>query len=1308
MHEPRVIGRFQIGDRIASGSSGTVYQARDGDTGERVAVKVIRGLSELDAARFAREARVLGALSHPGVVRYIDHGHTEGGGAYIVMEWLEGEDLRERLARGGISMNESVALGRRVAESLAVVHAAGLVHRDIKPGNIFLPGRRAAEATVIDFGLVRGDASGTTVTGTGLVVGTPAYMAPEQARGQRAIDGRADVFSLGAVLFKCLAGRAPFVGTSVMAVLTKVVIEEPPRLRELRPDVPAALEELVARMLHKDPALRVQSAARVAEALEALGSLGAVGNRYEPPPSSRVVFGLTSGEQRVMAMVFIGAAGGDTLPESGTRITPGARSEEAIGALAQAHGGRLDRLADGTRVVTVTGAGVATDHAARAASFALALRAALPEVPMALATGRGEVARGMPVGEAIERAALLLGRRADVATEAARAGRRLPPVIALDDVTAELLGPRFDVIDDEDGRTLSGVRERSLGARTLLGLSTPMLGRAWELSSIETLFLECAEEPLARALLVTAPAGMGKSRLGHEVVRALRSRLPELQVWTGRGDPRRSGSALGLLADVIRSACSVQEGEPLEARRRRLVERLGGHAGGDPRTPGRAPLQVAQFLGELVDAPFGDDATVGLLAARQDPHLMSAQLGAAWEALLGAASAAGPVLVVLEDVHWADAATLRFFDSALVNLERSPWMVLALARPEVHQLFPRLWAAHGAQEIRLKPLPRRAGEELVRHALGFAVSADTVARLVAKAEGNAFYLEELIRAVAEDGRTNPRPETVLGMVQARLESLDAESRRTLRAASVFGEVFWPGGVELLLGSSPPAGWEEALVGRELVAWRPSSRFAGERELAFRHALVREGVYATLTDGDRTLGHRLAGEWLEANGESDAVVLAGHFDLAGDAPRAAAFHLAAAWQALRGAEPDAAIARAESALAHEPGQALRVEWLSLLCEAHAWRNDWSRSAELALELARLSPPGSAPWVQAQAVRETSDFILGRPHEALAALSALAQAEHPPEAAGAVAASLAVGVLTLCLGGQFSLARVVLDRLDAVGTRAPAPVVRGWVTLAHCYWMAWYAGDSGAALALARAALRSFAAADDQRHARFAQLFVAMCLWSLGLLAEAEAELRALPGTGTDDVVATIRELYLALVLIERGSFAEARRLASRRLAQARAQGRTDDPRRGAEARWLLGTLAAREGSLEAAERELTACLPVLATVPLEWQIAAPRLALVLLAQDRVQEALTLARAAREAQLFQGGFGQRGTLVQLAFAEALAAAGEREAAEAEIGAARRELRGRAARLDDPATRRAFLEDVPENARVLVLAASWLGSE
>jgi predicted ATPase len=202
--------------------------------------------------------------------------------------------------------------------------------------------------------------------------------------------------------------------------------------------------------------------------------------------------------------------------------------------------------------------------------------------------------------------------------------------------------------------------------------------------------------------------------------------------------------------------------------------------------------------------------------------------------------------------------TVRFVDIALQKLDGLPLMVLALARPEVHDLFPKLWADRRMQELRLRELTRKASEGLVRQVLGDAVSPDTVERLVSQADGHAFYLEELIRAVA-DGHGDALPETVLAMVQARLTALDAQQRQLLRAASVFGEVCWQGAVETLLGTRvSPTQLEydlNRLRERELLVERSDSRFAGEREYAFRHALLREGAYAMLTAADQMLGHR---------------------------------------------------------------------------------------------------------------------------------------------------------------------------------------------------------------------------------------------------------------------------------------------------------------------------------------------------------------------------------------------------------------------------------------------------------------------
>src|SRR5882724_7195974 len=207
-------GRFEL-ERIAGiGGMGTVFRARDRTSGEPVAVKMLRSGPGDGSARFLREIRVLQTLRHPGIVRYVADGATPARELWLAMEWLEGESLQQRLSRGGLTAAESVVLVRRLAEALGAAHAQGILHRDIKPSNIMLPGGELERAKMLDFGVAR--VSDARATRTGIMIGTPGYMAPEQARGSKEVGPRADVFALGCVLFECLTGRLAFTGDNVM------------------------------------------------------------------------------------------------------------------------------------------------------------------------------------------------------------------------------------------------------------------------------------------------------------------------------------------------------------------------------------------------------------------------------------------------------------------------------------------------------------------------------------------------------------------------------------------------------------------------------------------------------------------------------------------------------------------------------------------------------------------------------------------------------------------------------------------------------------------------------------------------------------------------------------------------------------------------------------------------------------------------------------------------------------------------------------------------------------------------------------
>jgi len=177
-----VAGRFEV-ERIAGqGGMGDVFRAFDRHARAFVALKVLRAQAASEAERFLREGAVLAEISHPGIVRYVAHGRTAAGHPYLAMEWLEGHDLDAHLRGGKLSAAESVALAVRVAQALGAAHARGVIHRDVKPSNIFLVDGRADRVRVLDFGIAQRGQAAQRVTRTGMILGTPAYMAPEQAR----------------------------------------------------------------------------------------------------------------------------------------------------------------------------------------------------------------------------------------------------------------------------------------------------------------------------------------------------------------------------------------------------------------------------------------------------------------------------------------------------------------------------------------------------------------------------------------------------------------------------------------------------------------------------------------------------------------------------------------------------------------------------------------------------------------------------------------------------------------------------------------------------------------------------------------------------------------------------------------------------------------------------------------------------------------------------------------------------------------------------------------------------------------------
>ena len=267
MRQPLIDGRYALGELLGGGGMANVYLARDDVLGRDVALKVLRGHYANDESfveRFRREAKNAAALNHPDIVQVYDQGHTEDGTYYIAMEYVPGGTLAQRIKREGpLDPGEAAGVASRVADALAVAHARGIVHRDIKPQNVLLS--TSGEAKVADFGIARA-ASASTVTETSLILGTAAYMSPEQVRGER-VGPASDLYSLGVVLYQMLTGELPYDADTPLGIAMKHLDEPLRRPREVDPAVPEELDALTAKLLAKDPGDRYASATELAEDL---------------------------------------------------------------------------------------------------------------------------------------------------------------------------------------------------------------------------------------------------------------------------------------------------------------------------------------------------------------------------------------------------------------------------------------------------------------------------------------------------------------------------------------------------------------------------------------------------------------------------------------------------------------------------------------------------------------------------------------------------------------------------------------------------------------------------------------------------------------------------------------------------------------------------------------------------------------------------------------------------------------------------------------------------------------------------------
>lgn len=1066
---PVVDGRFVVISPVVLGEYASVYIAQAKGTGERVALKLCAPTARA-RARVLREAALLTRLQLPGISRLVASGELSDGRAWLATSWHDGENLAARTRRAPLDLAAATTLVREVARTLRAVHAMGVVHRDVTPANILLVGG-TCEPVLLDFGAAfvpdepgEGDAGG--------LVGTPHYMAPEQATGLGQVGSPADVYALGVVLFELVTGRPPFDAESPMALLGRIVLETPPRARDLVRDLSISVDHVISRALAKEPRDR-PTAEELAAELTTVPLTSSL-----PPPATTSTRALAptvdlppEGERRIIVVLVAALSDGVAIP------APLAEAlASSIGTSATSR-----RLGDGSFVAIFGGAHSRGDELVLAARAALAARGAHPMLRIALATGLASADEDGPTGEALDRAAAELerARRGDVVIDAA---------------TIALLGGRYRV-DASDGRTLLVAEaDEAFAPPTVLGRRTPFVGRRGELVRALDTYEDAVRSSSPRVLWVVGRAGSGKSRIRTELLQRLAELRHAPTVVTLRGDPATPDQAYGAVGRLFRHLAAAGEARDKEELRASFYARVGACL------PARQREAVIPFLAEIAQVHLADQARLQM--TRQDPRLMRERVRDAFVAWVHAQASLRPLAVVVEDLQHVDEDSLWLVESAVQHVEKLPWLTLLVGRADAESRLPPLLAGR-AIRVSLRRLAKSAASRIARAALPDA-SPQLVASIAARSGGNPLFVEELVRA-ASGGLHDEMPTTVHAIVQARLDAFPPDVRSVARAASVFGGAFWEAGIRALVPGVDVPDALARLARDEIVRRRTTSRMHRQKEWTFAVPMVREAAYRMVPPRERQRLHGLAAAWLEGAGATDDATLGRHLERAGELGGAMRRYALAAERALGAGALDAAVRAASHAVEIGAGGDVRARALLARADARLSLGAFEASSQDALAVVDVDDATERQRVCALALAGHARRIQGRYDEALALFDrALARADDGTAARERAQARI-WRASALAEHGRTSEALAELSELSDSQALPDDPILRYHLLAAEGY-AASLSGDPGRMIAATREAMESARALGDPARLAQALGYYAQALLVVGAYAEAVARAR----------------------------------------------------------------------------------------------------------------------------------------------------------------------------------------------------------
>jgi predicted ATPase len=1082
------LGPYAIDGIIGRGGMGVVYRGRSA-TGERVALKAIRPeiVSTALLDRFEREGAI--RLDHPNVIRTLAAGwDATTGTPWIAFELLEGTSLEALLERRSVlPPAELVPILEGICAGVGAAHAQGIVHRDLKPANVFLCGD--GRVKVLDFGIAL-VTSAARVTMDAQVLGTLAYLAPEQARGERNLDGRADVWAIGALAYEALLGRVPFEKAAPIATLMAILQDDPlPALRNAG-QLPPALVETVARCLAKDREQRWPDASALSAALGASMRASVAPKALMRPRGSHLLMRtLRPGESRAVILL----------------LAREVEDPEQVGRTIREAGGEVIVLLGREIVGIFGGSQWRGDEARRAVASAVSLRHLAHR--MAVCSGH---AHGVETGVS-----------GDALDSAERACRLAVDGVAIDRNVAEALASRFLVAPADDGfLEILGEREAHDEAE-VDARRARLVGRAAELDAAGR-SIDAWVSGRAAAVVLEGPVGIGKSRLRSALEDRAHEAIATALVLSGRGEPSQDDdgpapveSAFRLFASVLRRHArrrARERGWPMlraEApplAQRQAILSLAREALPDRTEAGRC----AEFLGELLGVRFG--ASAELAAARLDPALMADRIRGSLHQYAQGLLSQGALVLSIDDLQWVDTPSRELVSELLRQFADRPLLVIAARRASTHDTS--IDVLPGATTIRIGPLATHDVALLASEVAGAELGSTWAELLVDRTGGNPLFVEHVALALRDRGELErrgsdtavdrlPVPFTVEAAIQARFDELDEPSREATRYASVFGRPIGP--VDLAaLGVAAPYDMLAGLVRAEILEPQSDAGASGGLAYRFTSELFATTAYRSIERDARAALHGRAAAHLAAQVGHDAEEVAAQYERALAPQLAAAFYADAARDAASQGDMERVLRCASRAL--EMGPPESALYALHLSRADAFRF-LRRRAEQSDALAAALDLARTPLERARVLSDRSLLAMhaARYVEATVTIErALAEATLARDADTMAIAHARRAEIALRAGEVAVAAAAVIDG-RRIAPRA-GPVARGHVASAAAN-LALVSGDIGTAVAEYADAASSHRAGGDLRRAAGAEGNLADQYNRVGAYADAERRLRA---------------------------------------------------------------------------------------------------------------------------------------------------------------------------------------------------------